>query len=223
MNSSPRFAPATFRASVALIGLAVTSGGVVAQDAVRLSAGDSVRVGGVIVGRVLNIDGPTMTVVSRAAPRCRAGEMHGEGPICDPAPLVRHTMNLDEVVIERRSRKSHLGLRTLGGGLVGASAFGAVGYLVGPSIGFGNIDGCVIGRSRLGCRADEPRYSEEELLSRQRSSDQWKGAFMFGMIGGTAAAILANKLSQGWVRVEPAVTVGGDDPWGVGVRLPMPR
>ncbi|NIQ59491.1 MAG: hypothetical protein GWN71_40955, partial [Gammaproteobacteria bacterium] len=71
--------------------------GVSAQEPVRLSAGDSIRVDGEIVGTILNINGPMMTVLSREAPRCRAGEMHGDAPICDPAPLIRHTVSLEEV------------------------------------------------------------------------------------------------------------------------------
>lgn len=188
----------------------------------RLSAGDSIRVDGEIVGRVLNIDGLDMVVVSRAAPRCRAGQMHGDAPICDPAPLIRHTMNLDEVVIERRSEKSHLMLRTIGGGLLGAGAFGAMGYFLGPEVGFGRVDGCLIDDSNITCKTGEMRYTQEELSARQESSDQKKGAFFFGVIGGTATAILVNKLSKGWMRIEPIVSAG-DDPWGLSFSVPSPR
>ena len=191
-----------------------------AQEGVRLSAGDSIRVDGDIVGRVLSIEGQTMTVVSRAAPRCRAGEMHGDAPICDPAPLVRHTMAVDEVLIERRSEKPHLMARTVIGGVLGAGAFGAAGYFIGPSIGFGRVDGCLLNASAVSCATGERRYTQAEIDARQKSSDQQKGAFFFGVIGGTATAILVNKLSKGWVRVEPIVTAGDPDSWGLSLHLP---
>ena len=195
-----------------------------AQQQVRLSAGDSVRVDGEIVGRILFIDGPDMVVVSREAPRCRAGQMHGEAAVCDPAPLVRHEMKLEEVVIERRIRSSNLTLRTIGGGLLGAAAFGAAGWLIGPSVGFGRVEGCLEAGGSTGCAAGEPRYTADELESLQRKSDQKKGALFFGALGGTATAVLVNRLSQGWVRVEPVMSVdpaGGT--WGLGLSLPAPR
>lgn len=189
----------------------------------RLSAGDSIRVDGDIVGRVLFIEGPTLVVVSREAPRCRAGEMHGDAPICDPAPLVRHTMALDEVRIERRAEKSHLMLRTVLGGVVGAAAFGVAGYFIGPQVGFGKLDGCLVDASRVECSTGEVRYTQEELDARQKSSDQKWGAFFFGVIGGTATAILVNKLSVGWVRIEPMVAVGREGLWGLNASVPAFR
>lgn len=190
----------------------------------RLSAGDSIRVDGEIVGRVLSITGPSMTVVSREAPRCRAGQMHGDAPICDPAPLIRRTMEVDDVIIERRSEKSHLMLRTLLGGVVGAGAFGAAGYFIGPGVGFGQVDGCLTGSSNIICKNGEPRYTSQDEIDRlQKSSDQKKGAFFFGVIGGTATAILVNKLSVGWVRIQPIVSAGEDDPWGLSVSVPAFR
>ncbi|MDX1495598.1 MAG: hypothetical protein R3253_16135 [Longimicrobiales bacterium] len=193
-----------------------------AQERMRLSAGDSIRVDQEIVGRVLNINGPVMTLVSRAAPRCRAGEMHGDAPICDPAPLIRHTLNLSEVVIERRSEKPHLMLRTVGGGLLGAGAFGAAGYFLGPHVGFGKVQGCLAGEANFTCRAGEPRYTQEELDARQEAADRKKGAFFFGVLGGTGTAILVNRLSKGWVRIEPIFSAG-DDPWAVSFTVPTPR
>ena len=197
--------------------------GVSGQESVRLSAGDSIRVDGEIVGTVLSITGPTMTVVSREAPRCRAGLMHGDAPICDPAPLVRHTMDLQNVVVERRAERSHLMLRTIGGGLLGAGAFGAVGYFIGPSIGFGRVDGCLINDSNISCSTGERRYTQEEIDARQLSSDQKWGTVFFGLIGGTATGILVNKLSKGWVRIEPIMSVGEEDPWGLSVTVPTGR
>lgn len=164
-----------------------------------------------------------MVVISREAPRCRAGQAHGEAPICDPAPLVRHTLAVEEVVIERRMEKPNLMLRTLGGGVLGAAAFGAAGYFLGPSVGFGRVAGCVENSSAAQCATGEPRYTAEKLESLQRSSDQKWGAVFFGLIGGTATAVLVNKLSVGWVRIQPVMSVDPADPWGLSVALPAPR
>jgi hypothetical protein len=194
-----------------------------AQEEVRLHAGDSIRVDGDIVGRILSIDGPTMVLISREAPRCRAGQGHGEAPICDPAPLVRHTLAVDEVVIERRMEKPNLMLRTVGGGVLGAAAFGTVGYFLGPSVGFGTVEGCLENSSTISCGTGEPRYSAEELESLQLASDRKWGTIFFGLIGGTATAVLVNKLSVGWVRIQPVMAVDPENPWGLGVSVPAPR
>lgn len=213
---------------IVLLALAATTsflhvGALSGQELVRLSAGDSIRVDGEIVGRILSITGPNMTVVSREAPRCRAGEMHGDRPICDPAPLVRHTMDLGNVVVERRAEKSHLMLRTFAGGLLGAGAFGTAGYFLGPSVGFGQVEGCLINSSNISCRTGEQRTTQEDIDRRQKASDQKWGAIFFGVIGGTATAILVNKLSVGWVRIEPILSAGEEDPWGLSVSVPAFR
>lgn len=194
----------------------------VAQQAATLSAGDSIRVDGEIVGRVLSIDGRAMYVVSREAPRCRAGLMHGDAPICDPSPIVRHTVSLDEVTVERRMAKSHLTLRMLAGGVLGAAALGVVGYALGPELGFGRVDGCVEGGHSL-CRSGDSRYTEDEYAALQRRADQRKGAFFFGVLGGTGGAVLARKLSVGWVRIEPIISAGPSEPWGLGFTVPAIR
>lgn len=186
----------------------------------QLFAGDSIRVDGDVVGRILSIEGPTMVVISREAPRCRAGERHGEAPICDPAPLVRHTMNVREVTVEQRIEKPHLMTRTVIGGLVGAGAFGLAGYFIGPELGFGRVDGCLIGATETECAARQGYYTQEQLDARQLASDQQKGAFFFGVIGGTATAVLVNKLSKGWVIIEPVVAVGNEESWGLSVTVP---
>lgn len=206
-------------ASLTLLG----GGSLVAQEEVRLFAGDSIRVDGEIVGRILSIEGPTMVVISRETPRCRAGEAHGEAPVCDPAPLVRHTLAVDDVVVEQRMEKPHLMLRTIGGGVLGAAAFGVGGYFLGPVVGFGTVEGCLEGASNTECATGEPRYTPEKLESVQRTSDQKWGAIFFGLIGGTATAVLVNKLSVGWVRVQPVMSVDPEDPWGMSVTIPAPR
>lgn len=216
-----RFSPSLLGALALTLGvLFVHVGPASGQEAVRLSAGDSIRVDGEIVGRVLSITGPNMTLVSREAPRCRAGEMHGDRPICDPAPLVRHTMDLGSVVVERRAEKSHLMLRTLAGGVLGAGAFGTAGYFIGPSVGFGKVDGCLLDDSNISCKTGEQRYTQEEIDRRQKASDQKWGTIFFGVIGGTATGVLVNKLSVGWVRIEPILSAAQDEPWGVSVAVP---
>lgn len=195
----------------------------VAQQAARLSAGDSIRVDGEIVGRVLSIDDRVVNVVSREAPRCRAGLMHGDPAICDPSPIVRHTVSLDEVTVERRMRKSHFTLRMLAGAGLGAAAFGAIGWVIGPELGFGSVDGCVSTSLNNRCRPGEEAYTQEEYTALQKSADQRMGALFFGLLGGTATAIVVRKLSFGWVRVEPIVTAGPSEPWGLGFTVPTPR
>lgn len=184
---------------------------------VQLFAGDSVRIDGSLVGTVLSIEGPRMTVVSRGAPRCRAGEMHGDAPLCDPAPIFRQEMDLSTVSVERRMQKGHMTARTFVGGLIGAAAFGAAGYFIGPEVGFGKV-GCplVVGTTPICSNPLEP----SELARRQKVSDQRKGVVFFGLVGGTFTAIMARKLSVGWVHVEPALPRSPADPWGLSFSVP---
>ena len=105
-----------------LIVLGASAGGVLGQAdsaAGRLLAGDSIRVNGTVVGRVLSVEGNTFTLLSRGKPICRAGEMHGEAPICDPAPIQRRTLLFGEVSLERRMEKGNPALWTLGGAMLG--------------------------------------------------------------------------------------------------------
>ena len=189
------------------------------QTPTNLFAGDSIRVDGE-VGRILSIEGPRMTVVTRGEPRCRAGQMHGDAPICDPAPLIRNSYDVREALIERRNVPSNLMLRTIGAGLLGGAAFGAVGYLVGPEIGFGKIEGCVdSSESSLQC-SPQNRIPRDEFEAEQKRADQRRGAIFFGAIGGTLTAILVRKLSVGWVRVEPTFGAVPSSSWDVSVTLP---
>jgi hypothetical protein len=145
--------------------------------------------------------------------------MHGDAPICDPAPLIRREMSVQAVVIERRTQKAHINLRTIIGGLVGAAAFGVAGYYVGPSIGFGKIQGCVsLPDSYIQCAPGE-EIPADEFTKRQLQADQRRGVLFFGAIGGSFAAILARKLSVGWVHVQPTVPMAPVDPWGVSVTI----
>ena len=191
-----------------------------AAPQVQLFAGDSVRIDGSLVGRVLSIEGPRMTVVSRGVPRCRAGEMHGDAPLCDPAPLIRREMDLSAVNVERRMQKDHLTARTLVGGLIGAAAFGVAGYYIGPEFGFGKV----------GCPAvanETPRCANPieptELARQQKVADQKKGFVFFGVIGGTFAAIMARKLSVGWVEIQPSIPAASTEPGGLSFEIPPAR
>ena len=106
-------------ACLALLAMAPLAFAQEASAKIELFAGDSVRINREMVGRILRIDGPNMVVVSRGIPRCRAGQMHGDAPICDPAPLIRDEMQLNEVIVEKRTQKSHINMRTVLGGVVG--------------------------------------------------------------------------------------------------------
>lgn len=187
---------------------------------VQLFAGDSVRIDRSLVGRVLSIEGPRMTVVSRGVPRCRAGEMHGDAPLCDPAPLIRREMDLADVTIERRMQKDHLTARTLVGGLIGAAAFGVAGYYIGPEFGFGKVDGCLEVSDTVLCSNPIER---SELARRQKTADQRKGVLFFGVIGGSFVAIMARKLSVGWIEIQPTIPVSSTEPWGLSFEIPTAR
>jgi len=210
--------------ALAVVLLATGSARSAAQSEGRLCAGDSVRVDGTLVGSVLAIDGPRLIVVSRGKPRCRAGEGHGDAPICDPAPLLRREVNLgDDVLIERRAPKGNVNLRTLLGAVIGTAAFGTVGYFLGPAVGFGSVPGCPTDTGVPSTNCSGPLYAREELESLQRSQDQRRGAFFFGLIGGTATAIFTRKLSVGWIRFEPTIPADSDDPWGLALSVPGVR
>ncbi|MEM7415071.1 MAG: hypothetical protein AAF389_06215 [Gemmatimonadota bacterium] len=193
--------------------------GDVGRQPTNLFAGDSVRVDGE-VGRILSLDGSRMTVVSRAEPVCRAGQMHGDAPICDPAPLIRNSYEVDQVFIERRSHKSHLTARTIVGGLLGAAAFGTVGYFVGPEIGFGKIDGCVDSSDSSVQCSPVNRIPRDVFEARQLEADQRRGVIFFGAIGGSLTAILVRKLSVGWVHVQPTYGSVPSSSWDLSVSLP---
>lgn len=207
--------------SVFLALLSTGAGQVSAQaESVQLFAGDSIRIDGTTIASVLAIDGNRLVAISRAKPRCRAGERHGEAPICDPAPLIRQDVDLREATIEKRAPKGNVNRRTMVGGVLGGATFAAVGYLVGPYIGFGKVPGweCVEVTNPIGCPDGPVPRDEYETI--QKAQDQKRGAFFFGVIGGSAAAIFARKMSVGWVRIEPVVPVSPAEPWGVNFSLP---
>ena len=182
-----------------------------------LFAGDSIRVNGSVVGRVLSVDGSVFTLMSRGKPVCRAGEMHGDAPICDPAPMRRETLAFDDVTIERRMTKGNPNAWLLGGALLGGAAFAGLGYVIGPSVGFGKVDACTADETQTFC--DNP-VSREEVDAQQEARDQRRGAFFFGLMGGTFTAIMAKKLSTGWVQIHPTLPVDDEDGWGMTFTLP---
>jgi hypothetical protein len=194
-----------------------------AQDVTRdLFAGDSVRVDGVLIGRVIRVEGPIATVTSREKPRCRAGEGHGDAPICDPAPMIRRDIDLRQSTVERRLQKRDPNTWTAIGAVVGGAAFAGLGYAIGPSIGFGKVAGCSEISVTSGCSAED-YVPPDELEQQQKKSDQRRGAAFFGVIGGSAAAIFARKMSTGWVRFEPSFPTTSEEGWGLTVVLPGVR
>ena len=229
-HSSPAFvfcfpfrAAPVFRVALVLLALTSTAAPLRAQSTTSdLFAGDSVRVDGVLIGRVLRVDGHTATVTSREKPKCRAGERHGEAPVCDPAPVIRREIDLRYSTVDRRLQKRNPNTWSAIGAVVGGAAFAGLGYVIGPQVGFGKVDGCPEISVTKGC-SEEDYVPPDELEQLQRQSDQRRGAFFFGVIGGTASAIFARKLSTGWVRFEPTFPTSGDEGWGLNVAIPGPR
>jgi hypothetical protein len=207
----------------ALAALLLATAPLEAQETTReLFAGDSVRVDGVLIGRVISVEGPIAMVTSREKPSCRAGERHGEAPICDPAPVIRRQIDLRVSTVERRLEKRNPNTWTAIGAVAGGALFGGLGYAIGPSVGFGKVDGCSEVSITLGC-SQEDYVPPDELEAKQRKSDQRRGAFFFGVVGGTATAIFARKFSTGWVRFEPSFPLSDEEGWGLNVFLPGVR
>lgn len=190
---------------------------------VQLFAGDSIRIDGSTIASVLTVEGNRLITVRRAKPRCRAGERHGEAPICDPAPLIREEVDLVQATIEKRAARGNVNRRTLVGGVAGGAAFAAAGYLLGPAVGFGKVPQweCLEVENPIACPAGPVARDEYESI--QRAQDQKRGAFFFGVIGGSAVAIVARKLSVGWVRIDPLIPVSPAEAWGVNLSVPGRR
>ena len=143
-------------------------------------------------------------------------------PICDPAPVIRRDIDLRVSTVERRLQKRDPNKWTAIGAVVGGAAFAGLGYTIGPSIGFGKVAGCSEISVTSGCSAED-YVPPGELEQQQKQSDQRRGAAFFGVIGGSATAIFARKLSTGWVRFEPSFPTTPDEPWGLTVVLPGVR
>ena len=189
------------------------------SESVQLFAGDSIRIDGSTIASVVTVEGSRLITVRRAKPRCRAGERHGEAPICDPAPLIREEVDLERAIIEKRAAKGNVDVRTLVGGVVGGAAFAAAGYLLGPAVGFGKVPQweCLEIENPIACPAGPVARDEYESI--QRARDQKRGALFFGVIGGSAVAIVTRKLSVGWIRVDPLIPAAPAEAWGVNVSV----
>lgn len=200
-----------------------------AQEADEIFAGDSIRVDHDLVGRVLRVEGSVLTVVSRGTPRCRAGLMYGEPAVCDPAPLVQRTVDLTRITIERRETKGNIAVRTVLAAVIGGAAFGAFGYATGPGLGYGKVRGCTTlsasypceEYAELGLTPEEVAQAEETRLGDQKSRDQRRGAFFFGVIGGSVTVLIVRRLSVGWVEIHPNVPLDRSEPWGLSLSVPV--
>lgn len=199
------------------LSLAVLGAHVSAQSETGVAIGDTVRIDGEFVGRITSMQSSVATVLGQGEARCTAPTRHGEAPVCDPPPMVRNTYDLSTVSVERPSTGGKT-KRLIIAGVLGGAVGAVVGRSVGPSIGFGQVYECVVVYGRETCSNRE--FTSPEV---QRASDQKRGALYFGVITGTVAVIVANKLSNDWVRVEPVVPVRAEGGWGVALTLPLPN
>jgi hypothetical protein len=123
--------------------------------------------------------------------------------------------------VERQQLQQSYTKRTIVGFLLGAAAGAPFGYATGPTLGYGQVDACYLSddtTSTSQCPSPSPR---EEVESLQRSRDQKRGALFFSAVFGTAGAIIARRLADDWVEIRPPGSVGSEDGWTVGVRLPL--
>ena len=87
----------------------------------------------------------------------------------------------------------------------------------GPSVGFGKVDSCTAEGTDTYCLNP---VSREQLDAEQTMRDQRRGAFFFGLVGGTFTAIMARKFTVGWVRIDPTVPARAEDGWGMSFTVP---
>ena len=113
--------------------------------------------------------------------------------------------------------KGNPAMWTLGGGVIGGGVFAALGYFIGPVVGFGKVSGCTAQESNTYCVNP---VSKSELDAQQKVRDQRRGAFFFGVVGGTFAAVMARKLSVGWVEFTPTAPLRSNEGWGMSVTVP---
>ena len=155
----------------------------------QLVAGDLVRVDSQIVGTVLSgRDGQLVLV-------------RGRQDIRIPRPDTIRVL-MDNVSIERWGGG---GPHTKEGALIGAFAFGALGYVMGPKLGWGSAQRCT-GLNFFGCTS----YTAEEDAQRN-------GVFIFGLAGAGLGALIGRALPERWRQVNPggcalrrAYRVGGN-------------
>lgn len=214
--------PVPRAALIAGLALLLPAAPVAAQnggDAGELAPGEVVRIDGDVVGTLMAIDDARLTILTEGKPRCWPGISHGEAPRCDPAPSVRQVVDWRTSTVERHDGERSYARRTIVGFLVGVAVGAPAGWLTGPALGYGGIDACVQETTNF-CADPIPRA---EADAQQRSQDQRRGALFFGVIGGTAGAIIARRLADEWVEVRPPASLRSDDPWSVAVRLPLDR
>jgi hypothetical protein len=197
---------ASLAALAVLVALAGSAEGQTAPED-GLTPGDVVRVDGDFIGTLMSIeDESTLTVIGEGERRCYPGQAHGEGPRCDPAPSIRRVVDWHGTTVERQLVEVRHTRRTILGAFIGGAALAPIGYLTGPSLGYGKVDACT--SAATGGFCPDP-ITDEELDARQRSRDQLRGALLFGIVGATMGALLARTTADEWIEVHPPSSAGG--------------
>lgn len=204
--------------AVCLLALLGGAAPLLGQSDDALNPGDVVRVDHEFVGTLMSIDaGRTLTLLGEGKPTCWPGIGHGEGPRCDPAPVVRRVVEWHGATIERQLVEIPYLRRTIVGGLLGAIALAPVGYLTGPTLGYGKLQGCVEVTLTQVC--DNP-ISREDFDTRQRARDQRRGTAAFAVLGASIGAIVARKTIDEWVVIEPP-GLADEGAWSLSLRVPL--
>jgi len=181
-----------------------------------LEVGETVRVDGAFVGRVVAVEDTDLTVFGQGPPTCTAGIYHGESAICTSAPMERQTVDMSVVTVERAVTGAGRTRGLLVGAVVGGVAGAGAGYAIGPVLGFGRLSTCV---DRNGLETCSYVNTPPDV---QRSSDQWRGTVFLGFVGATIGALLANALVDDWITVRPPGRAAGDDAgWSFELAVPL--
>lgn len=200
--------------------LLATSTLILAQSAEMLTPGDVVRIDYDFVGTLMSVEQSTLTIIGEGKPICWPGLRHGEAPRCDPAPSIRRVVDWRRATVERQLVEQSYLKRTAVGFLIGAAVMAPIGFVTGPTLGYGKISACVeVSETRL-CTVSIP---QEEADVIQRAQDQRRGAFFFSMVGGSVGAIVARRLANEWLVVQPPTSIGADAPWSLALRVPLPK
>jgi len=200
----------------AVVSLPLLPGSALAQSMNDLEVGETVRVNGEFVGRVVAVEETDLTVFGQGRPTCTAGIYHGESAICTSAPMEQLTVDLSVVTVEREITGAGRTKGLLLGAIVGGVAGAGTGYVIGPVIGFGRLSTCV---DRNGLETCSYVNTPPDV---QRSSDQWRGTVFLGFVGATVGALLANALVDDWITVRPAArSAGGSSGWSFELALPL--
>jgi len=184
-----------------------------------LTPGDVVRLDRDFVGTLMSIEGATtLTVIGEGKQRCYPGQAHGEGPRCDPAPSIRRVIDWHGTTVERQLVEARHTKRTVVGALIGSGIMAPIGYLTGPSLGYGKVEGCTSG-AVLSCADPTP---PDVLERRQRARDRLRGSLLFGVVGATMGALVARATVEEWVVVRPP-SASGQGAWSLSLRFPAPE